>query len=158
MRYWLTLAVTLLTVSLVSGEKQSSHRLTVPLFNPHVLDMNHSVHCSSLAGVRLSQGLNQRNQLVAEAKAGTDQLELKLVGDTIFVQEKSRTDGYEVVGKTDIYLSAVFVRKPDKYNPSPVVKSIVMDKSTGFGVWSISEPADLISDIPYAEMAYLTCR
>jgi len=36
----------------------------------------------------------------------------------------------------------VLVHDPDKYNPSPIVKSIVMDKGNGFAVRSISVPMD----------------
>jgi hypothetical protein len=154
--------VMLLTILAGAGEKQANPGLSFRLPKPHLLDMRGTLKCSSVASASLrrqnSHDAAQSDQLVAEAKAGADNLELTLVRDVLLVREIIGTQKYKLVGNTDQYLSAVFVHDPDVSNPSAIVKSIVMDKRKGFAVWSISEPTDVVTDIPYAEMIYLTCQ
>ena len=160
MRNHSVLVVMLLAISAGAGENANPD-FSFRLPKPHPLDMRGTLKCSSVASVTMHQNFHkaaQSERLVAEVKAGADNLELTLAGDTLVVREQIGTQKYKIVGNTNQYLSAVFVHDPDESSPAPIVKSIVMEKNKGFAVWSISEHMDVMTDIPYGEMIYLTCE
>jgi hypothetical protein len=51
-----------------------------------------------------------------------------------------------------LFLSAVFI------GPAlPVAHTIVVAKDKGYATWTINEPMDLFTDIPYSQTIYLSC-
>lgn len=156
MRYLSVLTFVLLAISTWAGEKQTAASLSFELPKSHAWDMKSTLKCTSLARVALHQNTDpyKRDKLVAEAGAATDKLELTLVGDVLLMRVGERgTDRYKVVGNTEGFLSAVLVG-----GMIPAVDSIVIHKGKGLVVWSINEPADVFTDVPYGEMVYLTCK
>lgn len=87
-------------------------------------------------------------------KPGTDKLELTLVKDTLLVRVgEAGTDRYKVTGNTKSFLGAVFIG-----DPLPVVHTIVVHKEKSYASWTINEPMDLFTDIPYSQSTFLACQ
>lgn len=160
MRILSSIIVAALLATFAFAQKPKGNpRLTFKLPEPRALNLEGTLKCTSVASTTIHQNFDDAkhaDELVAEVKSGSDTFELTLVGNTLIVRENNiGTHKYNVVGRTSNFLSAVFVHEPDKYNPSPVVKSIVL--GNGFGIWSVSEPADLLTSLPYTATTYLTC-
>ncbi len=158
MRYSLVFAFVLVAFSASAEEKQTAASLSfeLPKAKANAWDMKSTLKCTSLArvGLRQNADVDKRDKLIADAGAGTDKLELTLVGRVLLVRVGEHgTDRYKLVGNTKGYLSAVFIGEL-----VPVVNSIVVNKNRSLAVWSINEPADVFTDVPYAEATYLACK
>ena len=144
-------------LAISASAKEENPSLSFQLPQPHKSDMKGTLKCKAIASVSLHQNAgdpDRQNILIAEARPGTDKLELTLVNDTLLVRVgDSGTDRYTVTGNTNYYLSAVF-----KGGLVPVIDSIVMEKDKGLAVWTISEPADVFTDVPYAQSVYFACQ
>ena len=130
--------------------------LSFQLPKSHALDMKSTLKCTSLARVGLHRNadVDKRDKLIADAVVREQKLELTLVGRALLVRVGEHgTDRYKLAGNTKGYLSDVFIGEL-----LPVVNSIVVDKDRGLAVWSINEPADVFTDVPYAEAIYLACK
>src|SRR5882672_4894303 len=102
-----TLMFLVLTLFFASStnEQESAMTQTYLLPPPHAWNVRQTLKCKAISSVSLRQkGLieeTDQNTLVAEAKPGTDKLELTLVKDTLLVRVgEAGTDRYRVTGNT----------------------------------------------------------
>ena len=155
MRWLAVLMMVLSSLTMGAEDQQTPSNFTFKLPKPHQWDKKSTLKCKALASVSLKQVdlLDKRDTVVAEANPGTDTLELTLKGNVLLLRGKDGTDRYKVVGNTKGFLSAVFIGEL-----IPVVNSIVVGKESGLVVWSIAEPMDLFTSVPYAQAIYLTCQ
>jgi hypothetical protein len=124
---------------------------------PKAWDTSRTLKCKALATLVVHQkGLADADKktLVAEIKPGSDLIELTLVKDTLLVRVGEHgTDRYKVTGNTQLFLSAVFI------GPMlPLAHTIVIAKDKGYVTWTINEPMDLFTDIPYSQTIYFACQ
>lgn len=150
-------AMTLLLASSTS-EQPSAMTQTYLLPAPHRWDMQQTLKCKAVSSVSLRQkGLIEKgdeNTLVAEASPGTDKIELTLVKDTLLVRLGEReTDRYKVTGNTKSFLGAVFIG-----DVLPVVHSMVIHKEKSYVSWTINEPMDVFTNIPYSQSVFFACQ
>lgn len=151
------LALTLLFAGSTT-EQEAAMLQTYLLPAPHQWDMQQTLKCKAISSVSLHQkGLiedTDQETLVAEAKPGTDKLELTLVKDTLLVRVGEHgTDRYKVTGNTKSFLGAVFIG-----GLIPVVHSIVIHKEKSYVSWATNEPMDLFTNIPYSETIFFACH
>ena len=152
------LAVTLmLSIPVPQTESEAiSKNFSLPA--PKAWDTSRSLKCKALASLAVRQkGVIEdadKKTLVAEIKLGSDLIELTLAKDTLLVRVgEQRTDRYKVTGNTQLFLSAVFMA-----TALPVAHTIVVAKDKGYVTWTINEPMDLFTDIPYSQTIYFACH
>lgn len=134
-----------------------SMRFTLPV--PKTFDWLKPVKCTAIASTFLAeQTLENKDfkepKLTAKVGKGTDNLNLWLEGNFLILQSgNEKPDRYQVVGHRNKWLIAVY-----HGGEMPVAKSITLDESSGFTVWSLSEPMLFPgSEYPCASTVYLQC-
>jgi hypothetical protein len=147
-----------LSVATSTSDQETGIKRTYVLPKSHPWNTQQTLKCKAIASVSLRQkGLvpdADQNTLVAEAKPGTDKLELTLVRDMLLVRVgEAGTDRYKVTGNTKSFLGAVFIG-----DMLPVVNSIVIDKEKSYASWAINEPMDLFTNVPYSQTIFFACQ
>lgn len=149
---------TVLSLAGPTSDREIGITQTYVLPQPHQWNTLQTLRCKAVGSVSLHQkGLTpegDQNTLVAEAKPGTDKLELTLIKDILLVRVgEAGTDRYRVTGNTESFLGAVFVG-----SVLPVVNSIVIDKRKSYVSWAINEPMDLFTNVPYSQSIFFACQ
>lgn len=150
----------IVTTSVAFGQDKKNEptaRFALPTKRP--LHWNKPVKCIAIASVSLFEAVREmkdfdQNKLSVYVEKGTDELRLRLEGETLTVQNgDTKPDRYHVSGHQNKFLVAIHYG-----GLVPAANSISINEENGFAVWSLNEPMSIpMSEYPYAQSVYMQC-
>lgn len=126
----------------------------------HSLEISCEALTSAFLEAKKDSITREKDGVKASVKEGTDQVTLKIVGDTVkFLTsasfEAGTLDGarFQAVRNDDKYLIAVL-----NYKNNSGIETIIVEKESGLGTWVRNEANSFVTSNPDVQAYYLICR